>query len=110
MFKVSDEVGWNHWGETYRSGPEESGSGGEHFADAADQGALAVAEGEEFETVVQALPVADDGADLELAGAQGQGNFEGDDFAGLKIAGQSSADAVLPSSVERPQQERNSPP
>jgi hypothetical protein len=68
---------------------------GEVFADAEDGVALASVEGEEFETVAQALAVADDGADFDGIGRQGQGNFEGDDFAGFKAAGEGGPDAIL---------------
>jgi len=44
------------------------GFGGEVLADALDGVALAVVEGEEFESVAEALAVADDGADFDGIG------------------------------------------
>ena len=61
----------------------------EHFADAADHLALDVVESEEFETVAQALAVADDGADFQGIGTEGKRDFEGDDFSGFEFAGES---------------------
>lgn len=69
--------------------------GGEVLADAEDGVALSVVEGEEFESVAEALAVADDGADLDGIGREGQRNFESDDLAGFEAAGESSTDAVL---------------
>jgi hypothetical protein len=68
---------------------------GEHLADAEDDFALGVAEGQEFEAVAQALAVADDGANFQRVGAEGQRHFERDDFAGFELTGESCADAIL---------------
>ncbi|SPE28494.1 hypothetical protein SBA2_40056 [Acidobacteriia bacterium SbA2] len=65
------------------------------MADALDGVALAVVEGEEFESVAQALAVADNGADLDGIGREGQRNFESDDLAGFETAGEGGTDAVL---------------
>jgi len=85
------------------------GFGGEIFADAADGISLSFVEGEKFESVAQALAIADDGADFDGIRSKRQRDFESDDFAGFEAAGKSGANAVLPISVERPQQVRNSP-
>jgi hypothetical protein len=71
------------------------GFGGEVLADALDSIALAVVEGEEFETVAQALAVTDDGADFDGIGRKGQRDFDGNDLAGFEVAGEGGADAVL---------------
>ena len=71
------------------------GFGGQVLADALDGVALAVVEGEEFESVAQALAVADDGADFDGIGRKGQRNFKSNDFAGFEASGESGADAVL---------------
>ena len=71
------------------------GFGGEVVADAADGVALLVVEGEEFESVTEALAIADDGAHFDGIGREGQRNFEGDDLAGFEAAGEGGADAVL---------------
>ena len=63
------------------------GFGGQVLADALDGVALAVVEGEEFESVAQALAVADDGADFDGIGREGQRNFESDDLSGFETAG-----------------------
>src|ERR1035437_5680186 len=69
--------------------------GGEVLADALDGVALAVVEGEEFESVAEALAVADDGADFDGIGRKGQGNFQSDDLAGFEASRECGADAVL---------------
>ena len=80
------------------------GFAGEHFADAADRLALGIGEGEEFETVAQAIAIAHDGADLQRVRAERQGNFEGDDFPFLQFSGEGAPTPSCPSSVECPQQ------
>src|ERR1700722_4132938 len=67
----------------------------EHFADAGDGVALGIAEGEEFETVAEALTIADDGADFQGIGAEGQRNVEGNDFATFEFSGEGGADTIL---------------
>ena len=56
---------------------------------------MGVSKGEEFEAVAEAVAIAHDGADFQWVGAEGQGNFEGDDFAFLEFSGESGADAIL---------------
>ena len=46
-------------------------------------------------SVAEALAVADDGADFDGIGREGQGNFESDDLAGFEASGERGADAVL---------------
>ena len=89
-WKVERQAGL--WAET---GGEVLGLGGEVVADAADGVALLIVQGEEFESVAEALAVADDGADFDGIRSEGQRNFESDDFAGFEAAGESGADAVL---------------
>ena len=72
-----------------------SGFCGEDFADAAEHFALGVVKGEEFETVAQAVAITDDSANFQWVGTKRQRNLERNDFAGLKLAGESGADAVL---------------
>ena len=56
-------------GSATRSHTTFLGFGGEELADALDGVALAVVEGEELESVAQALAVADDGADFDGIGS-----------------------------------------
>src|ERR1700739_1695541 len=68
---------------------------GEIFADAADGIALAIVEGEEFETVAKSLAIADNGAHLDGIGCKRQGNVQGNDLAGVEAAGERGAEAIL---------------
>ena len=70
-------------------------SGGEDFADAADDVTLIVIEGEELKTVAQTLAITDDGAHFQGIGAERQRNFERNDFSGFEVAGEGGADAIL---------------
>ena len=82
-------------GRSSKNGLLVFGFAGEHFADASDGFTLGVSKGEEFEAVAEAVAIAHDGADFQWVGAEGQGNFEGDDFAFLEFPGESGADAIL---------------
>jgi len=82
-------------GRSFTAVQELLGLGREVLADAHDGVALAVVEGEEFESVAEALAVANDGADFDGIGRKGQGNFQSDDLAGFEAAGKGGADAVL---------------
>ena len=68
---------------------------GEILADALDSVALAIVEGQEFESVAEALAVAHDGADFDGIGGEGQGNLESDDLARLEAPRERGADSVL---------------
>src|SRR5690348_1181992 len=87
-------------GQTQLATPREENTrrlcfGGEVVADAADGVALVVVEGEEFESVTQALAIAHDGTHFDGIGREGQGNFQSHNLARLEAAGESGADAVL---------------
>src|ERR1700692_2537847 len=60
----------------------------EHFA-------LGGVEGEEFEAVAQAVAITDDSANFQWVGTERQRNLERNNFTGLKLAGESGADAIL---------------
>ena len=63
------------------------GFGGEVVADAVDGVALGVVQGEEFESVAQALAVAHNSPHFDGIRRQGQGDFQRDDLSGFKAAG-----------------------
>jgi len=69
--------------------------GGEVLADTLNGIALAVVEGEEFESVSESLAVADNGADFDGIGRQGQRNVQRHNFTGIEAAGEGGANAIL---------------
>src|ERR1700722_7495787 len=66
----------------------------QNLTDAAYGFALHLGESQEFETVMQSVAVAHDGANLQWTSAQGQREFEGHDLAEFEVRGESGADSV----------------
>jgi hypothetical protein len=67
---------------------------GQNYAELAEDQALVFGDDEEFESAAEAFAVADDGAEFGDVGRDGNGELEGDDFAGVHLAAESGTDAV----------------
>ncbi len=69
--------------------------GGKIFANPAKSFALHVVESEEFESVLESLPVTHNRPDFDGIGRKWQRNFQSDDLTSLQVSRQRGPDAVL---------------
>jgi hypothetical protein len=72
-----------------------SGSVGQHDAKLAQNQPLIVGHDQEFESAAEAFVIADDGAQPDDVGREGDGEIQGNDLARLQLTAECGADAVL---------------